>query len=226
MSSVVDICNQGLAAVRAKSINDIDGSSVEAQQCNLHYPLARRQLLADADWGFNTTIAGLAELSGVTLFNYAYVWSYPSDCLHINYLIRNIEEVSAQASTFRVIPGDIHDNLRHTNPSVNPPVEYDVFNHATHGKIIGTIESELRAHYRTDITDTSLFSIDFELALGYMLGSMIAIPILGTERGSEMRDACLALYTGFVNKAKAKASNEQHRGQQESEYITVRRPHG
>lgn len=226
MSSVVDICKMALSSIRAKTINSIEGSSVEAQQCALHYPLARRQLLTDYDWGFNSKRQGLALLSGVTVFNWAYVWSYPSDCLHVNYLIRNVEEVAAGGGSYRIIPDDIHDNRRHESPATHPPVEYQIYNDSTHGRIICSIESDLRVDYRADIEDTALFSIDFELALGYLLASMVAVPILGADRGKQMRDDALALYAGFIDKAKTKSANQRHRPQMESDYIRVRQGHG
>jgi hypothetical protein len=224
MASSVELCNLALAKIRAKSINSLNGSSIEAQQCNLHYNLARDQVLADHDWGFNTRVIALAQYSSSNIFNWPYMWAYPSDCLHLNYLIRNITEASEDTSNSSAVALRFEDDHRQHRPSVDPPVEYDVFFDQSQGnKVIGTKESGLRANYRAQIDDPNVYTTDFKLALSYLLGSMIAVPIVGEERGSKLEVRCLQLYSAFIDKAKTKANNQKHYRQKESEYIRVRR---
>src|SRR5688500_4621637 len=105
MASVVEICNLALTHVRGGSINSLDEASVQAQRCKLFYEIARDQALADATWGFNHALVALAELEDVEVFNWAHAWTYPSDCLHINKLIRNLEAVHDSSSEGRWFPG-------------------------------------------------------------------------------------------------------------------------
>ena len=83
MASEIEICNLALGNIRAGSINSFTEGSIQAQQCNLKYSIIRDRCLREIVWSFNRKIEALATLSSVTIFNWAYAYQYPSDCLKI-----------------------------------------------------------------------------------------------------------------------------------------------
>jgi len=153
MSSVVEICNMALAQIRSGSINSLEESSLQAQQCKLHYPIARDQVLKEAAWGFAHKITPLAELSSADIFGWSYVWQYPNDCLLINNVLRNWEDVAAD--TGYVAGSRLYDH-RFRRPRDLPRVEYRVF-HNDGNKVIVTNEAEARIDYRAKVTDSTLY---------------------------------------------------------------------
>lgn len=219
MASEVEICNIALSQVQAGSINSLSESSKEAQQCLLHYANARDQVLTETDWGFNTTIEALAQLSSVTVFNWAYVWTYPSDCLQINTLIRNVQSV---ASGEGLAPSALrYGSSRFRTPQDFVPVEYEVMN-VDGVKVIVSKESTLRANYRKKVTDPNLIPANVRDAISMLLASKIAVPLAGSKEGRVLRTDALGLYNAWVTKAADQNGNESFQEEQESEYILVR----
>lgn len=217
MASVVDICNMALAHLRVGSINNLNESSVQAQQCKLFYEMARDQALSDANWGFNRKLEPLAQLD-VDIFNWAYVWQYPTDCLHINNLVRNLEEVNA--GTGYVAASHLYDH-RFRRPQDLPRVEFRLLNNDG-ARVIATNEPELRVDYRAKVDDPNLYLPDFRMALSYLLASYIAVVLVGIKDGRQRGTDCLALYNAFKTKAMDLNANESYRDPPESDYITVR----
>jgi len=120
MSSEITICNLALSHIRVGSINALTEASIQAQQCKLLYPILRDSVLENAPWQFATRIVSLAELTDVEVFNFAYAYQYPSDCLKIKRLILNWETINRDDSQF------YGNNLPILNTQA--PVPYRVFN--------------------------------------------------------------------------------------------------
>lgn len=220
MSSVIDVCNMALAQIRAGGINSLDETSLQAQQCKLHYEIARDQCLRDANWGFNHSIKALSELPDVEIFGWRKVWQYPIDCLQINDVIRDLEDVRGSSDSF--IMSGLYDH-RPRRPRDLGRVEYRVFSVSeTYPRVIATNEDTLRIDYRKRVTDTNAFGADFRMALASLLASYIAVPIVGVKDGRLLRNDSLAMYTAFITSAKDDNANQQFTEPRESEYITVR----
>lgn len=223
MSSPVEICNRALASIRAKSINALDQGTFEAQICTLYYEKARDKTLADYDWGFNNQVVALAKHASVTVFGWTYVYAYPTDCLHINFLRRNIDESGSIVQGVSASSNKIIEDSYSYRPSDHPPVEYEIYHDkATDAVVICSHEDNLRADIRARISSVKHFSLDFEMALSYLIASMIAVPIVGEQKGRALQQTNLALYTGLLGQAKAKSANQRERAEPDSEYITVR----
>lgn len=219
MASVVEICNLALATVRSQSINNLNESSLQAQQCKLHYPLARDQVLKAYNWGFNHSIKPLAQLSGVEVFGWNYVWQYPSDCLHVNGVLRNLPMAGGHTRDV------LYDHFTHNIPvSTNelPQVEYRTF-FADGERVIVTNEQNARIDYRARVLDTNLYTPNVMLAIVYLLGSFIAKPLIGIKDGRQVQSDNMSMYAFALAEAKADHANESHIANAESEYITVRR---
>jgi hypothetical protein len=218
MSTVIEICNMALGSVRGQSINSLTETSLQAQLCSLHYENCRDQVLKEADWGFNKTRVPLAALSGVEVFNWSYVWTYPLDCLKINHLIRNIEEYTPATAT--TPPTRFYYENRQ-NIDLYPRVEYGLFiNSGT--RIIATREGELRIDYRAKVTDATLYPPNFVSALSSLLGARLALPLAGVKDGRALRQDCFEMYNSFLAQASDDNANEQQYDQQESEFIVIR----
>ena len=93
MTDEVEICNLGLSNIRGGSINNLDEGSIQAQVCKLKYPVMRDRLLKESPWGFNHKIKALSVLT-TEVFNWAYAYQYPTDCLKINRLVGAYEELA------------------------------------------------------------------------------------------------------------------------------------
>ena len=218
MTSVVDICNLALSNIRAGSINNIDEPSLQAQQCKLKYPFMRDRLLTELPWSFNHKIRALSLVT-TEIYNWAYAYQYPSDCLKISRLIGAYEEL---ANADADVISRLIDSQLLPISDMRRKVPYEIFNFSDN-KVIGANEADLRIGYSVKVTDPNLFSTDFILALSHLLASELAIPVTGIELGRKLRSDSLQIYKVYLNNAIADDLNEQHEDPALSEYETVRR---
>jgi len=218
MASEIEICNLALGNIRAGSINSFTEGSIQAQQCNLKYSIIRDRCLREIVWSFNRKIEALATLSSVTIFNWAYAYQYPSDCLKIRRLIDTHEETSTD-STGNISRTRNLDELplRHERAQI----PYEVFN-VSNNKVIGANQDQLRIEYAAKVEDPNLFSDDFILAMSHLLGAELAIPIVGAEIGRALRRDSLQMYQSYMNDAISDDMNEQYHEPLESDFVTIR----
>ncbi len=213
----VEICNLALSNIRAGSINSLDESSVQAQQCKLKYSFMRDRCLKDHQWQFNRTIAALASVD-VDIFNWAYSYSYPSDCFTIHRIIPEYEEVTGDSE----LVSRLIDSQVLPVSSYRRQVAYEVFNFDS-VRVIGCNETGVRIDYGIKITDPNLFSDDFILALSHLLASEIAIPIVGAEKGRELRSDEIQLYDAYLKSAVTNDKNDGYLESGDSDFVTCRR---
>lgn len=84
MSSMIDICNIALAYMgQSRRISSLDGASVEAAQCKLHYEPIKKAMLARYPWRFAERWAALALRSGESHPLWPHVHAYPSCCIRV-----------------------------------------------------------------------------------------------------------------------------------------------
>ena len=215
MASEVEICNMALSNIRAGSINSLDESSLQAQQCKLKYPFLRDMLLRDVPWNFAHKVGVLALLTD-DLFNWVYAYQYPSDCLYINNLILNFEEFGDT--------GDGVTRARHIEdiytPDLGRQVKYEIQN-VDGNKVIAANEPELRISYRKKVTDPDLFDTLFIQAFAQLLASELAIPVVGAEVGRKLKSDALKLYESYLLEATATTKNESYVPPVESDFINA-----
>lgn len=216
MSSEVEICNMALSNIRAGSINSLDESSLPAQVCSLKYNIIRDMLLTEIPWGFAHKIKGLALLT-TEIFNWAYAYQYPADCFKINRLVGAQEQLLN--SDANVVSRAIDTQLL---PYRRTQVSYEIFNFDDN-KNIGANEANLRIDYVANITDPNLFSNNFILALSHLLAAEIAVPIVGVEKGRQLRSDSLQIYKEYLATAESDDLNEQYFEPALSEFETIRR---
>lgn len=216
MASEVEICNLALSNIRAGSINSLDESNLQAQICKLKYALIRDRCLRSS-WQFNKAISPLATID-VDIYNWAYAYRYPVNCLKINRIIPEYEEVTWGSDIVsRLVDTQILPITDHRRQ-----VSYEVFNFSN-VKVIGCNETTLHIDYAIRIEDPNLFSDDFILAFSHLLGSEIAVPIVGAEKGRLLRADEIQLYEEYIDDATASDTNDGFLNSPESEYVTVRR---
>lgn len=215
----IEICNLALSNIRARSINSLDEASLAAQQCKLKYPIMRDYLLKQESWGFATVIKPLALKSGASVFNWVYAYQYPSDAIVIDRVILDLE-LYTQGSTGLAPRARLYPEMY--IPDIEQQVPYKVFNIAGE-RVVAANDENLRAEYRSSLTDPSLFPIDFAIALSHLLASELAIPLAGGDAGRAMRSDELNLYSNFIANAVADERNQGYSEMPESEFITARR---
>lgn len=212
MTSAVEICNLALSNIRAGSINSLTEASVQAQQCNLKYPIMRDRCLRELPWQFNRKIKALATVE-TEIHGWPVAYQYPVDCLKIRRLMTQYEattnSMDDRAHRHRVIP------------DLESAIPYEVFNFDD-DKTIGANQTELRIDYSAKVTNTDLYSDDFVLALSHLLSAELAIPIVGAELGRSLRDDSLSMYKSYMANAMATDQNDQYHEPVESEFITIR----
>jgi len=216
MSSVVDICNMALGNIHASSINSLTEASLEAQQCKLRWPYARKAVLRDAPWNFARTVVAMALTTHEPqLWNYAY--RYPVNCLRAGYI--------PQAFTFRTAEVDgLVTRPRYEELQVPPErrVPYEV-GLIDGDKVVLTDEPEAHLVYLQDIEDPNLYDSQFIIMASHYLASAIAVPIIGGDRGRKMKSDEMELYRIARSQAQATNANERHRQREpESQFVTGR----
>ena len=217
MASEVEVCNLALSNIRAGSINSFNEGSVQAQNCKLKYPILRNRCLREIPWQFNHKLRALAPVT-TDIFNWAYAYSYPVDCLKINRLVASFEGIPTGSSQ---VASRLLDSTVMNLKDVRRQIPYEVFNFDD-SKVIGSDQPELRIDFAAKVTDPNLFSDDFIMALSHLLASEVAIPIVGAELGRALRKDSLQLYQKYLNSAIANDMNDQYLLPGESDFVTIR----
>ncbi len=205
MPSVVDICNFALGNIRANSINSLAETSVEAQVCQQRYDQAVEFTLRDFPWNFAHKIEALALL-GFEPHEWLYGYMYPSDCVTAKHIVQY-----ASIANDRTIYNRFNctsDEILNYQQISQKRIPYEVGNTPDDGRAIFTNEPNAQLAYTALITDPNEFPPDFVEALSWYLAAMIAIPVVGTETGRELRKESLQIYMENTVTARANNANE------------------
>lgn len=81
--TVVDCCNSALQRVGAASITSLSDNSREARACAVAYDSNRRDEIRKHSWNFAIRRAILAPDTTAPLFDYAYAFTLPSNCIRL-----------------------------------------------------------------------------------------------------------------------------------------------
>lgn len=217
MTTEVEICNLALSNIRSQGINSLAESSLQAQQCKLKYPIMRDMLIREHGWSFTKAVKPLALLSGSTVFNWAYVYQYPSDCITIDRVIINYQ---LNSPTDGLAPRARFESDYYP-PDLGRQVQYKVMN-IDGNKVVVSNDADLRIEYRRRETDTTLYDSMFIAALSWLLAAEVALPIVGGEAGRALRSDAMTVYQGYLASAMANDTNEGFTPTPESEFVTVR----
>lgn len=83
MPSETDCLNDALAQIGAVAITAIDDGSVNANYCQRLYPALRQSLLRSHHWNFALTRIALAQNAIAPVFEFAFAYTLPADCLKV-----------------------------------------------------------------------------------------------------------------------------------------------
>jgi len=83
MPSKVDICNRALATLGDARISSLSEDSPQARLCNVIYDEVRENVLSDHPWNCVTKRARLARSTTAPVYQYAYRYALPTDCLRV-----------------------------------------------------------------------------------------------------------------------------------------------
>jgi hypothetical protein len=92
--------NFALGQIGAERVTAIDDGSINADYCKDFYPPLRQSLLRSHHWNFAEHRAALAAEVAIPLFEYAFSYPLPSDCL-------KLKEYNGSALDTSVLPDGI-----------------------------------------------------------------------------------------------------------------------
>lgn len=78
-----DLCNLALARIGGAQIQSLDDDTEEARKCKLLMPSVLARVLRSGKWNCALAQAVLARVDNAPLFEFAYRYRLPSDCLRV-----------------------------------------------------------------------------------------------------------------------------------------------
>lgn len=186
MASVAEICNAGLSHLGAEaSITSIDppDGTAEAGYCKTFYPIARRELLELGNWSFSLRRVALAEVANAsTVWRHAY--ALPAGCM----------------TPLRVLPLEGLDTRDLTAATQEGERGSALF--SVEGDVLFTHEPTAVLVYTVDVTDSGRFPALFVSALGYLMASYLAGPIIkgtdGAKAGQTFRQQAMQMASAAI----------------------------
>lgn len=207
MASVADLCNMALSHVGddaiIASIDPPDGS-VQAGYCARFYPIARRSAIEAGAFNFALARAELAQVSNPsTVWSYAY--ALPADCIKPLRILQanDIPAALAAPSVF-----DLNRLVRDYDTTETMGSQFTI-----EGATLYTHEAEPVLIYRRDVTDTTRFTPTFSVGLSYMLGALLAGPIIKGMEGIRVGQALQKIGLSMLAEAavlEANSGTETH----------------
>lgn len=194
MTSVVEIYNKALANLNESSVINVDEDSEEATICRIHYDDCRRYVISEGNWGFCTDVVKLGLLSKDDVTGWDYVYIYPQIALKVINLF-NADDIKINKFNDYYKP-DNHYTRR-----------FETQNRGRNTVILSNIENA-HAKIIVDVTNNNLMSPAFIDALTWRLTSLIAIPIIGVDRGRLVQRDAIQAYNSLINVAWVKDIGE------------------
>lgn len=187
MASEVDICNLALSHLgdnaTVASIDPPEGSA-QAEHCARFYPSARDSLLEMHHWKFATRRATLALLD-VDSWSWSYAYAKPAGVLKM----------------LAVLPAGATSDAA--------SVDFDMEATDAGALLILSNTENASARYIAYVTDTTLFSPLFSLALSWQLAGLLAGPLLKGDAGAAEAKRCAAMAQSYLAKAAESDANQR-----------------
>lgn len=210
MASEVDIANLALArlgdSATVSSMNPPDGSS-QAEHCARFYPIARDSLLDMHEWGFATKRVILAQLTNAWP-QWAYSYAVPSDSMTLLAVLapNSTDDYSSGLVLSETLSGAVN-----TGSGIYTPQEFVTEADANGNEVIYTNQVNATLRYTARVTDTTKFPPLFVDALGWLLASNLAGPVLKGDAGMKAAQQCMAAFNVVFAKATVSDANQQRR---------------
>lgn len=165
MTTVVDICNEALAEVRADPIVNITDNNPRAIACKRFYDRDRKYVLRSHPWNFaiKRSPAIVAEATAPE-FGFTNYHAFPTDFLRL-LTVHHTDVVG----------------IGEDQSTLTPEM------YAVEGQMIASNEAEIYLRYIYDLEDTAIFDNMFNTCFSYKLASSIGYQVTGsTTLKSEM----------------------------------------
>jgi hypothetical protein len=212
MASAVDICNLALGhlgdSATVASIDPPEGSA-QAEHCARFYPIARDTLLEMHNWNFIMRRASLALLvNDITQWKYKY--ALPADFLSP---VSVLPPESIDDYSVRYMNLDGTSWAHNYSPAIAAgqyvPQPFSVETQSDGTQVLYTNVENAVLRYTAKVTDTSVFSSLFVMALSWHLASMLAGPVIKGDQGSAEAKRCAQMMASFLAQAQNADSNER-----------------
>lgn len=192
-TSEVAIGNLALAHLGEAPIVTLLDANERARSLNRIFAISRDAVLRGKDWKFAKVKAALAEISGVTIPGWTYVYGYPAKCMCVRRVFTDIE-------------------------SQDPPkIEYEtLYEPSLSRKVIVTNSEKAYVAYTYQIENTELFDSSFIMALSFLLASQVAKQLTGNEDTAKLM---LQLYGSLISDAARINDGESYAKPKESSTI-------
>ncbi len=219
MPNSIEIANLALGNIKARTIQTFNEPSLEAQTCKARYDIARKYLLREMAWNFARKTEPLA-LREDTSVEFIYVYDYPSDCVKLQRILPDFLLGNERTAYLRFQNDYPYDMRAESMRLYDQPYEVAVIDGV---KVVMSDLPEAHAVYTSNVEDTNLFDDQFVEAFSWWLASQIAVPIVGVEKGREMRKDALQIFGSIIREAKeANANEKRFSADVQSDVITAR----
>ena len=201
MSTKNEIVNMAASHLAyASVITDVTtDDSATAQVMNRFYDVARQSILRAYEWPFAYKVAALAVAEEEPTDDWAYSYTYPSDCLYLRWI--------SDITTAPEFLDDMYEHLIH---------------YGTSGREIYANVSSAYAGYTMNVTTEGRFPEDFAVAFSYLL-ALYCAPRVTAGDNSAFTKQIGDLYHYHLGIAKANAANEDGaKKPPDSEFIRAR----
>jgi hypothetical protein len=176
MPSQVTICNLALSEIGKASITAIDENSEPSRKCKTFWDQVRKFVLADYDWSFAKKTIALTVSAVDSNPNWAFCYTYPSDCIMPRKVYAAGRRDAALAGNFEVIQVGAGNAL-----------------------LIVTDQGGAYLDYTANVVLPEMFDESFVEAIKYQLAAQIAFPLTGK---SSLKNDMLQLYALALDGAK------------------------
>jgi hypothetical protein len=212
MASEVDICNLALGHLgdnaTVASIRPPEGSA-QAEHCARFYPIARDSLLEMHFWNFSMRRINLAPLEA-TWPEWKYGYALPNDVLNV---IAVMPPDANDDYASRFVPSDTPQFAHNYSPVIAAgrytPQPYTIEVLADGQHILYTNQENAMLRYTAYVSDTTVFSPLFTMALSWHLASMLAGPIIKGDQGAAEAKRCTQMAMGYISQAEASDANQR-----------------
>lgn len=210
MASEVDICNLALGRLgddaTVSSIDPPEGS-VQSSHCARFYPIARDSMLEMHQWGFATRRTALALLAEAPPSQWRYAYAMPAGAL--NLLAVTASDAQDDYSTGSAMPYSRPGSFAQEGFGLYAPQPYVTESMEDGAGVIYTNQQNAVLRFTGLVSDTSKFSPLFADALGWLLASHLAGPILKGETGAAAAKSCMQMFNTVFGRATVSDANQR-----------------
>jgi hypothetical protein len=188
VSTDVDICNIALSNIGdSAKVTALDGTdtSAQARHCIRYYPVAVREMLEMHSWDFATLRIELVEVTNTREDEWTYAYAAPTG------MVGAIAVLAAGSSRDA------------------PPQPYIIETDAGGTLVLYTDVEGAVIRYNRNAKNPCMFSALFVDALGWLLASKLAGPIIKGDQGKKEAKDCLSMMQQVLGRASTHDSNQR-----------------